>query len=339
MIKRTWEKKKKKSISHTTNVRGKKKNKKILRTSIIPKKSHTAPDIIIKDFKINNNYDSNDTLFILFDIETTGRSVYHDRICQIAARIWNIDDDNDGDDTTGEGDEDGDGDGDGDGSSFNAFMNPNYPMSTGAYKTHHIDKHSYICEPSFKDIITQWNNWIQKQCISRKKQNIMFLAHNGKLFDFKLVIVELFRYNLVTSDCNFFNKSGIFLCDSLRLFRIWYPELKSKSLNNLHLEFFKSNIENNHDAMGDVNAMHKLLQYVKDGNPTYFQTIRTIVEKYDDLLKEMDKTLLKRKSVLCPKIKYSDSYLSNETSTIYKSLGYCWECTYNRRYLNEEEQA
>ncbi|KAL4220167.1 hypothetical protein ACF0H5_020576 [Mactra antiquata] len=179
------------------------------------------------DFKPVDIGDLTPTI-IAFDLETTdlirGGKIPH--ITQIAAQVV------------------------GQSISFNLYVQPLIPITAAAQPITGIsmvgDKMFINGSPvSTVDIITACDSLIEWL---EKFSNVILTAHNGKRFDFPVLVSVLSKVNKFDR----FSQCVMAICDSLALFRKVYPGRSTYILNITYSA---------HDAAGDVWALSKLLQH------------------------------------------------------------------------------
>jgi len=92
-----------------------------------------------------------------------------------------------------------------------------------------------------------------------KFEDIMLVAHNGRKFDFKVLIEALVSSNLLLK---FYDVVAAFL-NSLRVFQQKFLSRRCNSLTELVKDFLPNNSNRTHDATEDVRALVDLLQSIK----------------------------------------------------------------------------
>jgi DNA polymerase III epsilon subunit-like protein len=188
------------------------------------------------------------TLYVLFDLESTGANVYRDRICQLAACTW---------DPAAPSERP---------ACFEAYINPDYPMSLAAHNTHRIPPYKYANTQRFSLVLRQWQAWIAAHMQAREQLDAVVLcAHNGNGFDFRMLVAEMLRHGVLdsTSEPRFELPDArgcpVYVSDTLLAFRQLYPDLPSKALGALHEVLVGRPIDGAHNATADVTAMHAVL--------------------------------------------------------------------------------
>lgn len=288
------------------------------------------------DSKFDVQFDMDRTLFVLMDFETTGPNVYKDRVCQIGACVWV---------PGAEGIAAHD--------SFKACMNPQYPMSLGAYNTHQIEPHRYMRSPEFSVVLRQWQAWIAAHIDARTPDadRLVLCAHNGNTFDFKLLVAEMLRHGVVAS-----GEDGVaqfelplaaqprdpipvHVSDSLVAFRRLCPELPSKALGALHEALCGESIQDAHDALADVhamrNVMNKRLELETAESPlTLAQELQRASTPFEECARVTHAAIVAKKIDLHPVVLYVPSGLAfDDKRYIFQDRSYpYWDATTKRRY-------
>jgi hypothetical protein len=94
---------------------------------------------------------------------------------------------------------------------------------------------------------------------------VCIAAHNGAVFDFPVIVCSLLRHGIGMSAFDFSDQTLMIrvagLSDTLRVFRGWFTGVNNFKLNTVHQHVVGCDIENAHDALGDVNAMQAILQH------------------------------------------------------------------------------
>ncbi|KAL4235710.1 rRNA-processing endoribonuclease [Mactra antiquata] len=187
------------------------------------------------DFKPVDIGDLTPTI-IAFDLETTdlicGGKIPH--ITQIAAQVV------------------------GQSISFNLYVQPLIPITAAAQQITGIsmvgDKMFVNGSPvSTVDIITACDSFIEWL---EKFSNVILTAHNGKRFDFPVLVSVLSKVNKFDR----FSQCVMAICDSLALFRKVYPGRSTYKQESLVSDILNITY-NAHDAAGDVWALSTLLQH------------------------------------------------------------------------------
>lgn len=180
------------------------------------------------------NHLSSRDLCILLDTETTGLSPKKDRIVQIGAHCLRTKDQT--------------------GSSFyfKEYVNPHHPVSPGSLKVHRISQSTLERADTFAKVYERFIRWIASFGTNK---NIILLAHNGHKFDFPLLETELVRHGVDPG----LLRTAV-LCDSVFVFKKWFPGQDSYSLGKLHMKIAGREIPNAHDALADVLAIRTLVK-------------------------------------------------------------------------------
>lgn len=279
--------------------------------------------------KFDVQYDMDTTLFVLMDFETTGPNVYKDRVCQIGACVWP---------ERGEDD------------SFMACVNPQYPMSAGAYNTHHIEPHRYAHTVGFSVVLRRWQAWIAAHVSASPTpvETLVLCAHNGNTFDFKLLVAEMVRYDVFDGDAA--NRFGlplipprdvtVHVCDSLVVFRELCPELPSKALGALHEALCGRPIQGAHDALADVHAMRNVLDAKADGAELVPELQRASTP-FEECVAIVRAAIASKKIDLHPVVLFVPSGLPfSDGRYIFQGHAYpYWDVTTRRRYRIETSAA
>ncbi len=132
--------------------------------------------------------------FIAFDVETTGLSPKKERVVELGAVKWRNGKIVD---------------------TRNWLINPGKKIPYYATKVHHITDDMVENEPVFGEVLPEFNEFIE---------GAILLAHNAR-FDVNFVCEEIARFQGDVPE----NR----VLDSLKIFRAWYPELKSHSLGKV----------------------------------------------------------------------------------------------------------
>lgn len=253
-------------------------------------------------------------ILVIVDLETTGFSMNYDHIIQIAAVVSNpnintdlelqyhferqqslmVSDNNNYQSNV-----------------FEAYIlpEPNYLISqkieslTGI--TNNILQKRGL---PFLEAWTRFQMWLSYLSSSNSNKPIVIMAHNGKQFDIPFLHSELMRRN---RHHNWASKSNI-LCfiDSLQLLRnestFWnsnendnITKPNSFALGNIYKYLFNEEMSNAHNALYDVNALHKIFeksilknQWRKAANKFQFSLLQSFENennsKLDALPKEND---------------------------------------------------
>ena len=174
-------------------------------------------------------------LVVLIDFETTGKYPDKDRIIQFGAKLLRCRNKTN--------------------TEFNHYVNPNVPISfrSKAESIHKIEAASLLSKKSFPQIFELFQGYIRSHKNDSINSQVVLCAHNGFGFDFKLLIYEMIRYNV-----HFDPSFEVYLCDSLLVFREWWPNRDTYRLEAIHKDKFNVPIGNAHDALGDVCAMKKI---------------------------------------------------------------------------------
>ena len=186
---------------------------------------------------------------ILIDFETTGKYPDKDRIVQFGAKLLRCQNKPNNE--------------------FNHYVNPNIPINfrSKAESIHKIEAASLLQKKSFPAIFELFQNYIKFHISDLTNCQIVLCAHNGFGFDFKLLIYEMIRYNV------YFDPSfEIYLCDSLHVYKEWWPGLNTYRLGEIHKNKLNFPIDNAHDALGDVCAMRRLFAFRVKENVTNINT-------------------------------------------------------------------
>jgi DNA polymerase III epsilon subunit-like protein len=226
-----------------------------------------------------------EVLVVGLDFETTGRSIYKDRVCQLGASIWDTQplSGSDNTDTTSKTKKETENKTETETETeteketennaepeplpldFCMYVDPQQPMSFGAYKIHHIEESSYRDAPTIAPTIRKWAEWIAAHCRQRNVTKVLLVAQNGHPFDFRLLAAEMLRTGMVggatEEDTRDTSPITMYTGDSLLLFKKWYPEQSSHSLGTLHNSLLGKELDNAHDALVDVIAIKNLFDY------------------------------------------------------------------------------
>jgi DNA polymerase III alpha subunit (gram-positive type) len=140
---------------------------------------------------------------------------------------------------------------------FSRYICPGLPISAGAEKATHITWSggvlSYLGEPvpfmHIKPALEEFLDWVQKF------QNVVIVAHNGRLFDFKVLCNALVNCDLQ----QMFTSRVSAFCDSLTLLRNKYPKLQ-KYTQIFLADHFCGETYNAHNAADDATMLCKLME-------------------------------------------------------------------------------
>lgn len=182
------------------------------------------------------------TVYIVFDIETTGFSKTDDSIVQLAARaclgseVGNIDPQEACD-------------------TFNEYINTSRKSSHGAFMIHGISPDFLKDKPSFNEVAHRFNSWISSA--SNNGDRVVLVAHNGHCFDVPFLLTKYQQHGLSLP-----NNVGYY-ADTCAVIR--YRDIATGSRDNKLMtlyEFFKFppiDPANFHDADTDTLANVRLL--------------------------------------------------------------------------------
>lgn len=225
----------------------------------------------IKDSRLSSSLLSSslhDSLMVILDLETTGLSIYEDKIIQLGAIVYQ---------ETTVLDE---------GNIFNAYIRPH-----GKKISEKISQITGITQDFVREngisLEEAWRNfdlWIQYHLNKRNhsnKSSIIFIAHNGKNYDFPLLDREVIRLrnqklllDKMSTNYGLYSWSkeksyDLYLLDSLEMFKdnvLWeiinkqHGLLKPAKLNLgfLHEYIVGKKLEGAHNAISDIQGIQTI---------------------------------------------------------------------------------
>lgn len=276
----------------------------------------------------SRSFSPSTTLFVLYDIESTGRHVYKDRICQLGACIW---DPRRPSDCTQDDDDDA--------CSFKTFVKPKYPMSLGAFKVHNIAAFRYARAQNFSLVIHQWQAWIAMHAQDRGDiTDVVLCAHNGHRFDSKMLVTEMLRHDAFSTTPSFAlpmeGAPTVHFGDSLEVAKQLYADHASKALGALHAKLLGKEIENAHDAMADVYAMRSVLQHAHDSCADELcAELYKSARPFERVAHDVDEALASKQIDLEPVVEHATVNPSHDDNLLQKAVGYAfWDVATNSRY-------
>lgn len=158
------------------------------------------------------------SVFVSFDLETTGLHAEKDRVVEIGLVAFTHTNVL---------------------AVTNWLIHPGMPIPPEARKIHGITDDMVADSPRFADVYPFFTNLVAGRAL---------LAHNAA-FDARFLRAEAHRNGLTLPDC--------VTLDTLRLFRLWFPEAPRHSLEAL-LEHLDMSSANPHRAFDDAEAVRKL---------------------------------------------------------------------------------
>lgn len=169
--------------------------------------------------------DLKDSVYVVFDVETTGLSVAHSKIIELAGvKMRN-----------GEVIE-----------RFESFINPHEPIPKNISDLTHITDDMVAGAPELEPVIHRFIQFVGESIL---------VAHNAR-FDIGFLDAAYLQLGLV--------KNNNPVLDTLELARFLYPSLKNHRLNTL-ADKFKVSLDNHHRAVDDSEATgHVLSNMIKD---------------------------------------------------------------------------
>ena len=124
---------------------------------------------------VASHKDDDDVVYVAFDIESTGLSVYSDRAVQIGAVSS-------------------------DGDTFNELVNPKRPIPPDATAVHGISNADVASARDFVDVFDAFVDWIVSICgrrdatyAHRRTRSVVLLTFNGQTYDEPLLFAECAR--------------------------------------------------------------------------------------------------------------------------------------------------
>ena len=176
------------------------------------------------------------TLHVVFDFETTGIGKTKDvRITQVGAQALR-------DDLTVS-------------STFTRFVNPRKAISEGAAQLTGI-RDEVVCDlPDWSKVGKDFAYWVQGALVDSGADDVTLIAHNGKVYDARILVFENARNGLLTP-------TSWFHCDSIPVFKALFPGHKSYALGKLYSEKFSKELKDAHTADADANAIRELMLIV-----------------------------------------------------------------------------
>jgi len=174
------------------------------------------------------------TLRVVYDFETTGIGKTKDiHVTQVGAQC--LDDDFQPTST------------------FTRFVNPKTPISAGATKVSGITDADVSGLPSWDTVGKDFAQWIATEMRGAGASNVTLVAHNGKVYDARILVFENARHHIPTP-------SEWHHCDSIPVFKAMFPAETTYSLGKLYASVFGAPFANAHTADADCAAIASLLQ-------------------------------------------------------------------------------
>jgi DNA polymerase III epsilon subunit-like protein len=225
------------------------------------KEGHNKNYCPLSDTTVTTLGDAGRVLFVVFDLETTGFSARKNSIIQLAAKllVYECDEKN----VKGEFQDTG--------LTFDNFVNPspeeipeNITKLTGI--TFSDVKDSEIFELVFQ----KWSNWIQVHKSNLKCDKVVLAAHNAD-FDVRFLLSKVPGAVLETL--------ADFVIDTMTICRGIGLECVKHRLKDVYNALFQSEIQNAHNALGDVNALSRVVMSDKFctnlRDPTFCSAVHT----------------------------------------------------------------
>jgi DNA polymerase III epsilon subunit-like protein len=168
------------------------------------------------------------------DCESTGLNPLEDQIIQLAA-VATV-----GDKYIG---------------SFNTFVKAERPISDVSQRITGITQDTIADAPGTEEVLRSFFSWVKGVAT---KSGVVFLAHNGRQFDFPLIWTEMIRYGIpvratmLKSRCFFMFDTLLWARQYLDLRSVlWVDGRPSFSLINLHRALIGTDPQRMHDALSD----------------------------------------------------------------------------------------
>ena len=163
--------------------------------------------------------------YVLFDLETTGISVYKDKVIEIAAiKVENgfISEE------------------------FSSLVNPKIPIPYYATDVNGITDEMVKDSPAFETVLEDFLKFAGEYVL---------VGHNIQTFDLKFIYRDSMSY--------FGAIPGNDYIDTLQLARIYLPEIKHHSLTNL-AKYYNINSAGAHRAMADCKMNQRIFESLKE---------------------------------------------------------------------------
>ena len=174
-------------------------------------------------------------LLVYIDIETTGLSVFNDRIIQLAALCSN--------DLNTHHD------------SFNSYVNPERPIPDFIQYNFGIKQHMVDDESTISVVMSNLFRWIESHRMPNA--SVLYIAHNAKNFDIKFITQELLRHKMTwpTTYSSYFFDSLVWARKTK------FRNLKSKTLSSIYSEVVGGSFDA-HNALADCIALESICMRV-----------------------------------------------------------------------------
>lgn len=201
-------------------------------------------------------------IYIVIDLETTGLDIKSNRICSIGASLLYNDEENFEqiyiDNTTNYINNDYE---------FYSYINPLQPNY--AYHINGISDETLREANRFSYVMSAFWQWVIKLSNKYQKNDIVFIGHNLDNFDEPMLISEIRRNKTLIPNLN------IYKIDTMKIFKYLYPITfktipyslpcivhcpESYKQSDIYKFLFHNEPEYQHNAIGDVRALHKILQ-------------------------------------------------------------------------------
>lgn len=188
--------------------------------------------------------------YVIIDLETTGLDTKSDRVISIAAKVFQRQSDQQQQQQQ----------------HCHFFINPYMPNN--AYIINKIDDELLSTCLGFEQTIKLFWEWIRNNCT---EERIVFIGHNIDYFDETMLLAEFSRtrsFSLIPSEKQFFK------IDTMKIFKYVFP-VTSKNLPyglplinyapesykqvDVYSFLFNKLPREQHDALGDVNALGEIL--------------------------------------------------------------------------------
>jgi DNA polymerase III alpha subunit (gram-positive type) len=207
-------------------------------------------------FNDEEDFDVSHTIYVVFDLETTGFSKERNYIIEIAAQIL---------DHHGQTMED---------ATFSSLVKPPVRIPSFITTITGIDDYDVQSFPSFKEVGTDFVKYIIENMKQWEKNHflscdcIVFVAHNGKIFDVPFLFQHFTRYEVddfdMLREMSFGLDTLVLAKNVVKQHRLPIPE--KYTLGVLYYYVTNRELENAHRASVDVSATVEILQH-----PVFFE--------------------------------------------------------------------
>jgi DNA polymerase III alpha subunit (gram-positive type) len=132
---------------------------------------------------------------------------------------------------------------------FNEFCNPRVDIAPGATAVNGITNDFVKHLDGWNKVGLRLNQWISGYSNGLP---VTLAAHNGKRFDFRILAFENARYKIP-------NLPNLYSTDTIQVFKELFKGCNDYKLGTIYQEQFHEKIPDQHTALSDCKAMHRLL--------------------------------------------------------------------------------